>query len=139
MEKNHPNSRDMKELKARKMALKKEMEQIQGEIESSLKEVRHSMTDRVRIRYWVDRYPLHLFGAALLAGFVLARKTRGGSTKKVVQDAEVHVSEPSDSSFSSLFMEELKKMATQRAVRYVMQRVEQALEERSRKEESQSR
>ncbi len=135
MEKNHPKSGDIKELKARKMALKQEMEQIQGDIESSLKEVRHSMTDRVRFRYWVDRYPLHLVGTALLAGFILARKGRGGSTKKVAQEAEVTVTEPSDSSFSSLFIQELKKMATQRAVRYVMQRVEQALEERSEKAE----
>ena len=125
----------MKELKARKLALKQEMEQIQGEIESSLREVRHSMTDRVRFRYWVDRYPLHLVGTALLAGFMLARRGRGGSTKKIPQEAEVTVTESSDNTFSSLFMDELKKMATQRAVRYVMQRVEQALEERSKKEE----
>jgi len=135
MEKKHPGSRDMKELKARKLALKQEMEQIQGEIESSLREVRHSMTDRVRFRYWVDRYPLHLVGTALLAGFMLARRGRGGSTKKIPQEAEVTVTESSDNTFSSLFMDELKKMATQRAVRYVMQRVEQALEERSKKEE----
>ncbi len=135
MEKNHPGSRDMKELKARKMALKQEMEQIQGEIESSLREVRHSMTDRVRFRYWVERYPLHIVGTALLAGFMLARRGRSERTKKVAEDAEVHVTESPDSSFSSLFMGELKKMATQRAVRYVMQRVEQALEERSKKEE----
>lgn len=135
MEKKHPGSRDMKELKARKLALKQEMEQIQGEIESSLREVRHSMTDRVRFRYWVDRYPLHLVGTALLAGFMLARRGRGGSTKNIPQEAEVTVTESSDNTFSSLFMDELKKMATQRAVRYVMQRVEQALEERSKKEE----
>jgi len=135
MEKKHPGSRDMKELKARKIALKQEMEQIQGEIESSLREVRHSMTDRVRFRFWVDRYPLHLIGTALLAGFMLARRGKGDSTKKIPEETEVTVKESSDNTFSSLFMDELKKMATQRAVRYVMQRVEQALEERSKKEE----
>ncbi len=132
METNRPKSRDIKEMKARKIALKKEMEQIQTEIESSLKEVRHSVADRTRFRYWVDKYPLHLLGTALIAGFLVAR--RGCPTNKTVAEESVSA-ESSQSSFSSLLLDELKKMATKHAVRFVLQKVEEAVEERKKKEE----
>jgi hypothetical protein len=135
METNHSKSRDMKELKARKMELKQEMEQIQGEIESSLREVRHSVADRTRLRYWVDKYPLHLVGSALLAGFLLAKRGGARSLDIRTEETATVVREPSRNSFSSLLADELKKMVTQRAVRYVMQRVEEAIDERSKKEE----
>jgi hypothetical protein len=125
----------MKELKARKIALKKEMEQIQGEIETSLREVQHGMADRTRVRYWVEKYPLHFVGSALLAGFLLARRggRRPGNSSPGEDPAVVR--EAPRTGFSSLLMDEFKKLATQRAVRYVMQRVEKAIDERSKKEE----
>ena len=135
METNHSKSRDMKELKARKIALKQEMEQIQGGIETSLKEVRHGVADRVRLRFWVDKYPLQLVGTVLLAGFLLAKRRGRRSGNSRTEETATVVREPSHSSFSSLLMDELKKLVTQRAVRYVMQRVEEAIDERSKKQE----
>ncbi len=135
METNHPKSREMKELKARKLELKQEMEQIQGEIESSLREVRHSVADRARLRYWVDKYPLHLVGSALLAGFLLAKRGGRRSRENLVEETATVVREPSTNSFSSLLADEFKKLVTQRAVRYVMQRVEEAIDQHSKKEE----
>lgn len=128
METKRPKSSDIKELKARKTALRQEMEEIQQEIESSLKEVRHSVADRTRIRYWVDRYPLYLVGSAALAGFLLSHKRSRTGKKKRASDCSP-ASDAPRTSFSSLLMEELKKMITQRMVRYVMHRVEEAIDE----------
>ncbi len=137
MEKNNSKSRDIKELKARKIALKQEMEQIQSEIETSLKEVRHSVADRTRVRYWVEKYPLHLVGTVLVAGFILARK--GGSKSENKSHSSTMdvstASETSRNSFSSLFLDELKKITTQRAVRFLMQRIEEAIDERKSQQE----
>ena len=125
----------MKELKVRKKALKKELEQIQDEIESSLSEVRHSVADRTRIRYWVDKYPLHLVGSALLTGLLLARRGSKRTENSSTVETQAVVAEPPRNSFTSLLMHEFKKLITQRAVRHVMQRVEDAIDERSKKEE----
>ncbi len=137
METNNPKSRDIKELKVRKIALKQEMEQIQADIESSLKDVRHSVVDRTRIRFWVEKYPLQLLGSALIVGFILARKGGGkttGTDNTTIKAEAPATAESSRSSFTSLLMDELKKMASQRAVRFLMQRLEEALDERKSKE-----
>ncbi len=136
METSNPKSSEIKELKARKIALKQEMEQIQSEIESSLNEVRNSVADKTRLRYWVEKYPLHLLGSTLIAGFVLARKgggKGGGSSNGNAPDVSVET-ESSRNSFLSLFMDELKKLVTQRAVRALMQRIEDAIDERKSQE-----
>ncbi len=137
MKMNNQKSGDIKELKARKIALKQEMEQIQSEIESSLKEVRHSVVDRTRVRYWVEKYPLQLIGSVLVAGFVLARKSggKGSTVRNNSAPAATVTPESSRNSFSTMLLDELKKMITQRAVRFLMQRVEEAIDERKNQEE----
>ncbi len=125
----------MKELKVRKIALKKELEQIQGEIESSLSDVRHSVANRARIRYWVDKYPLHLVGSALLTGLILARRGSKRTENSTPDETQTIVAEPHRNTFTSLLMHEFKKLVTQRAVRHVMQRVEDAIDKHSKKEE----
>lgn len=140
MEKNRTRSSDIKELKARKAALKQEMEQIQGQIENSLSEVRHSFMDRTKLTYWINKYPLHLLTSALVAGFFLARRS-GGTTDRpdgTVDNGTIRTQSASktrDSTFTGLLIEELKKLATQRAAKFVTQRIEEAIEQRNKKEE----
>lgn len=140
MEKNRTKSADINELKARKAALKQDMEQIQGQIESSLSEVRHSFMDRTRVTYWINKYPLHLMVSALAAGFFLARRS-GGTAERPDGTADndparSHSASTSrNSTFTGLLIDELKKLATQRAAKFVAQRIEDAIEQRNRKEE----
>lgn len=128
MEKNRVKSADIKELQARKKALKQEMEQIQSEIETSLNDVRNSVSDRAHFRFWAENYPLHIIGSAIVAGFVLARKT--GSKKK-----SGTAKTSSGGVFTGLLIDEIKKMATQKAVRHLMQRIEEAIDRRNDKPE----
>ncbi|MDG5766149.1 hypothetical protein QA596_01635 [Balneolales bacterium ANBcel1] len=123
MERKRSTSADIRELQARKKALRKEMDEIQSEIESSLNVVRENVADRMKFRYWVNRYPLHLAGSALIAGFVFARKTGAGKVKSKTASSGL---------FTSLLADELRKLATQRIVRYVMQRIEEAIDERNK-------
>lgn len=124
MEKNRVKSSDIKELRARKRVLKQEMKEIQQEIEGSLAQVRHSVIDRASPRFWVEKYPLQLVGSALVAGFLIARKTGYGRMAGLL----------SPGLFSGLLASELKRLVAQRAVRYIIQRIEGAIDERKEKE-----
>ena len=124
MEKNRVKSSDIKELKARKKALKQEMEEIQKEIEISLGQVRHSVLDHASARFWVEKYPLHLLGSAVLAGFLIAKKTGSGRTAGFLTRGL----------FGGLLTSELKKIVAQRAVRFIIQRIEKVISERKKDE-----
>lgn len=126
MEKRRVKSADIRDLKARKRALLKEMEEARAGIEDSLKGVRESVAGRTRFRYWVDKYPLHVLGSALLAGFFIARKTNNNKSRSGFSSRGV---------FYGIFVDELKKMAAQRAVKYLIHRMEEAMDDRNRKEE----
>lgn len=124
MEKNQVKSSDIKELGARKAALKQEMKEIQMEIESSLNQVRHTVTGKTSPRFWVEKFPLQLLGTAVLAGFIIARKTGAGKTAGFF----------SGGLFSGILSSELKKVAVQRAVRYIIKRIENTIDERKDKD-----
>lgn len=128
MEKNRVKSPDMKSLKARKKSLKKEMESIQSGIGHSLEDVQNSISNRARFGYWADKYPLELLGTAFVTGFILARKI--GRRKEAGAS-----SGSSGGVFTGLLMDELKKMAVQRTIRFLTQRIENAIDKRSREQE----
>lgn len=113
-------SADIKELKARKKALKHEMKEIQREIESSLDKVRHGVIERAKVRFWVDKYPLYMVGSALMTGFLIARKTGAGRSAGFL----------SRGIFTGLLTSEIKRMAAQRAIRFIFKRIEDAMDER---------
>ncbi|MBP3191220.1 hypothetical protein [Natronogracilivirga saccharolytica] len=136
MEQKRTKSSDIKELRARKQALRREMAEIQTEIESSLTEVRRSFFGRVHYRYWIEKYPLQLLGSAVVAGFLVARKTGMRHTDDF-SDAEDSSEKKAPSSlglFSGLLADELKKLAAQRTVRYIMKRIEEAVDNRNEEE-----
>lgn len=132
MEQKRVKSSDITELKARKRALRREMAELQTEIESSLSDVRNSFVERIHYRYWIQKYPLQLLGTAVLAGFLVARRT-GNARKEDVSDNYDSAEKPSSSLgvFSGLLVDELKKMAARRAVRSIMKRIEEAVENRN--------
>lgn len=124
MENKQSKSADIKEIRERKKALRREMGEIQSDIESSLNIVKGNFSDRISPRYWVNRYPLQMAGTALFIGFVIARKIGRGKGIGIL----------SGGMFRGILGHELKKMATQRAVRYLVNRIEDAIDERTKKE-----
>lgn len=135
MESKNTGSRDMKDLTARKRKLRNEMEQIQGGIRSSLRDVRHNVADRTRLRSLVDKYPLYLVGSALVTGFLIANKTGGHSRGNRLEERQPAIRKPSANRFFSLLGDEFKKMITQRAAQYVTRRVEEAIDRHIEKKE----
>ncbi|MEX0681087.1 MAG: hypothetical protein WD097_06860 [Balneolales bacterium] len=121
MEEKHDRAAEINDPKGRKQALTKEMQQIQSEIESSLNEVRTRFSDRISLRYWAGKYPLHLIGSALITGYILARKT-GRSYVKTDKGDRI----------SGLLMKEIKIFVARRAIKILLEQIEQAIENRKK-------
>ncbi len=124
-------SADIRELQARKKALRREMGQIQTEIETSLNDVRTSVSDRARFGYWVEKYPLCIAGSALLTGFLLARRFGGGKHSGDSKSG----SGGSGGVLTGLLMDEFKKLATRRIVNFIIQQIEESIDNRKAKTE----
>lgn len=117
------NTDDIRELKARKNVLRQEMQQIQSEIKTSLSDVRSSVSSHANISFWVEKYPLRVAGTALIGGFLLARRIGRGKKLRVTKAG-------AGSMFAALLLDEFKRLATRRAVDFIVLRVEEAMENR---------
>ncbi|TVQ14426.1 MAG: hypothetical protein EA364_04445 [Balneolaceae bacterium] len=106
-------SRDTEDLRIRKEKLESELQHIQSQLESTLEEIRDDVTARVNPLYWIKRYPLRAAGIAVVAGFMLARSVRGSG---------------GSDSFGGLLASELKRVATQKAVGFVVNTIEKKLD-----------
>jgi hypothetical protein len=106
-------SRDTEDLRIRKEKLESELQHIQSQLESTLEDIRDDVTARISPLYWIKKYPLRAAGIALAAGFVLARRGRGAGNSD---------------SFGGLLASELKRVATQKAVGFLVNTIENHLE-----------
>lgn len=109
-------SQQVKELLARKDRLQSELQELENRVGRTFSSTRDTLSGRTGVRYWAERYPLHLLGAAMVTGFWIARR------QKVT-------SRLAGGLFTGLLAAELKTMAARKAVRMVLSRVETFLEE----------
>lgn len=147
MHKKHNPSGQISDPETRKQELLEELDQTRKQIEGSIQEIQSMVTSRTRMRYWINKYPLQLFGTALLAGFVLA-----GSSCRVIKrvkdedDAAERLVKSSEKSwkkrkkslgkqFGDMLGDELKKMAVKKTVRLIVRSVEDALDEKKEDQE----
>lgn len=106
-------SRDTEDLRIRKEKLESELQHIHSQLESTLEEIRDDVTARISPLYWIKKYPLRGVGLALVAGFVLARWGKGSAKTD---------------SFGGLLASELKRVATQKAVGFMVNTIEKKLD-----------
>ena len=106
-------SRDTEDLRIRKEKLETELQFIQSQLETTLEEIRDDVTERISPVYWIKKFPLRAAGIALAAGFILARKSKGSGNSD---------------SFTGLLASELKRVATQKAVGFLVNTIENQLE-----------
>lgn len=107
-------SRDTEDLRIRKEKLESELQFIQSQLETTLEEIRDDVTARINPVYWIKKYPLKAAGFALAAGFILARRSKGSG---------------SSDSFAGLLASELKRVATQKAVGFLVNTIENKLDQ----------
>ncbi|MFU8861171.1 MAG: hypothetical protein ACNA8K_12200 [Cyclonatronaceae bacterium] len=106
-------SRETEDLRIRKEKLESELQHIQSQLESTLEDIRDDVTARVNPVYWIKKYPFRAAGLAVATGFLLARKGRGPGNSE---------------SFAGLLASELKRVATRKAVDFLVNSIENQLE-----------
>jgi ElaB/YqjD/DUF883 family membrane-anchored ribosome-binding protein len=106
-------SKDTEDLRIRKEKLESELQFIQSQLKSTLEEIRDDVTAQVNPLTWIKKYPLKAVGVAMVAGIVLARigKRSGNSN-----------------SFGGLLASEIKRVATQKAVGFLVDSIETRLD-----------
>jgi hypothetical protein len=107
-------------LRIRKEKLESELQHIQSKLESRIDDIRDDVTARVSPVYWIKKYPLRAIGVAVVAGFLVSRAGR------TLKDDGVRSS--GGDTFGSLLASELKRVATQRAVGYLVNSLEKQFE-----------
>lgn len=116
----------MNELHARKKIVVQEMEQSKSEMLSSLQMVKRSILRQKWHQYWIEKYPLHVLGTALLTGFVIARKME----KKSVNLSSVKTAK---TDFFGMLKWEIKRAVMQRTIRYMVNRADDVIDQKLKK------
>jgi len=107
---NHPKKTNLAQMKERRAALKKELEELQVELEDSLDDIKDDVTSRMEPKYWIQHYPLQSFGVSLLLGF-LAGNVGGKKREKISRESLLK---------DSMLWSELKRALTRKAVQKII-------------------
>lgn len=103
-----PQDPRIRELEARKAALKADLNRLEQDVAVSVRDARDDLAGRVSPVWWIRRYPLQAVGVALAFGFMAAtggRSRRGGS-------------------FAGAMLSELKAVAARKAVQHLVESID---------------
>lgn len=106
------------ELEKKKQALEQELKQIQGELDQSLDKMRDDVSETLDPKSIIRKHPLPIVGGAVLLGFLAGHRSdysRRGTS----------------SGFREALINELKKIATKKAIAFASDYVEEILEEKA--------
>lgn len=103
-----PQEPRIRELEARKAALKDEIRQLEDGVTRSVQEARDDLAGRVSPVWWIRRYPLQAVGVAIAFGFMAAR---GGGARR-------------GGSFAGAMLSELKAVAARKAVQHLVESID---------------
>lgn len=106
------------ELEKKKRELERELREIQGELDHSLEEVRDDVSTKLDPKAMIRKHPLPIVGSAAFLGFLLGH--RGPSSRRG----------SSGGNFKNALFDELKKLATRKAISLATDFVEEILEEK---------
>lgn len=98
------------ELDKRKQELEVELEQLQGELDDSLNQVRADVRTKLDAKAFIRKYPLATAGAAVFAGFLF------GYSRKSSHSSADHDKHSPHSDDENPIIHELKKLASKKAV-----------------------
>jgi hypothetical protein len=115
------------DIEQRKQELKREIEELQQEIDHSIEEARTDLSSRLKPRKLINDYPLTSLGIIAAAGFWFGKSTGETNPEKDRESTKSTSGESRSNGFGSHIWSELKRSATKRAVRILMQYVDDAL------------
>jgi hypothetical protein len=73
------NLQSLDQIKARKLALQKELEKLEAAVENDIGLIQSEMSDRMSPIWWIKKYPLRIVGTAVLIGFLTGSRNRNDS------------------------------------------------------------
>jgi ElaB/YqjD/DUF883 family membrane-anchored ribosome-binding protein len=126
---NKKNKITMTEIRLRKKELKGDLDLLEGTFESRITNLRKKVTGFFQPADYIKKNPIRSVGSAVVLGIVL-----GLSGKKKSNRDEEGTSYSNRLVFSSLLMDELKRIAARRAASYVSEMINQKIN--SKKEDS---
>lgn len=97
------------DLEARKKEIQAELDAIQNDFGDTLSDVRNQLNEKMDVWYWIKKYPIGALGAAFLIGLSAGKR----NSKSVAGN-----------SFSGELFDELRRVATQKAVRAIVKQIE---------------
>lgn len=110
-------------LEQKKKELEAELEHIQEELDQDVIGVQSEVSRSFSPDRLIRKYPLPILGASVLLGFLVGHE--GGGRKGRREGS-------SDSGISDTLITELKRLATQKAIRFAGDYLEELLEEKAR-------
>lgn len=107
---------DIDDLEKKKQELEQELQQIQGELDSSVHRVQDDITNKLNPSDMIRKHPLPLVGGAALIGFLLGHRGRSDGESGEARKALVA---------------EIKKLATRKAISFATDYIEELIEEKT--------
>lgn len=109
------------ELQKKKKELEQELNNIQGELDNSIDQVREDVSSNLNPKNLIRKYPLPIVGGSALLGFLLGHKNK----KSVSSEND------KGSNISGTLLYELKRLATRKAINFATNYVERILEQKA--------
>ena len=104
----------LREIEARKQAIKKELEHIQEELEDSIDDVKEGVSGQLNPRNWIKKHPLKSAAVALVTGFLISRKRKSSPKESKAQPQKL----------SGMVVQELKKQAVKKGFEFLSSLIE---------------
>jgi len=113
------NKHSVKEIQLRKQKLQQEIDLIEQKYTNKATKVSKGFQNTLKPIRTIRNNPLKSLGISIAIGFVLGLSGRSKRTSTKSQSDDGKQSGNGDSGFSSLLMNELKRMAAKRAMMYI--------------------
>jgi hypothetical protein len=115
---------DTDKLKDRKEKLEAELQLLQTQLETTMQDIRGDVTARANPLYWIKKYPLPMVGAAFAAGLLISvtgnkKDDNGNGNRNGAGRAFT---------FGALLAVELKRVASQKLVGFLVNAYENQFE-----------
>lgn len=120
----------MVEIKFRKKKLKDDLDKLESGFKDRANKIRSIIPDQINPIDSIRKHPFRSLGIAVATGLVLGLSSR--KKKRSENGNEIHSKNPSaNSGFSSLLLDELKRLAAHRAASYISDLIDQRVNQKN--------
>lgn len=113
------------DVRQRREALKKELEELQDQIEESVGQLKGDVKSRVDVTYWIDKYPFGVAGLSVVAGFLLGMKWHSNGREETT---------PVSARKDHYLLSELKRAVTRKAIQRVIDLLDEKVDQLQKKD-----